>query len=358
VRLTFVVGTGRCGSTMLSAMLGEHPDVLSMSEFFGTLRVGMASLPASRGSFLKRDLDGSEFWELLASPFRMMDEMIASGVRIPEAAYPYGRGRFAPATGVPLICHYVLPMLTADPDALFDDLAGRVRTWPRRPAAAQCEALFGYLAGLLGRPVVLERSAASLNLIGPLHERFPSARFVHLYRDGPDCALSMSRHPVFRRELLALAAAREAGLPASASPQELEAALPVRFAGLIFPPYDAARLMTYPIPVEAFARYQWSPMIRAGVAVLSQLPPASRLSLRYEDLLRDPAATLAKLAAFIGADTHPTWLAAASQRADPAKTGAAARLDPTTQAALQAACAPGTQALAQALALALAATPR
>ena len=79
VRLTFVVGTGRCGSTMLSAMLGEHPDVLSMSEFFGTLRVGMASLPASRGSFLKRDLDGSEFWELLASPFRMMDEMIASG---------------------------------------------------------------------------------------------------------------------------------------------------------------------------------------------------------------------------------------------------------------------------------------
>jgi Sulfotransferase family len=36
MRLTFVVGTGRCGSTMLSAILREHPDVLSMNEFFGT----------------------------------------------------------------------------------------------------------------------------------------------------------------------------------------------------------------------------------------------------------------------------------------------------------------------------------
>ena len=30
---TFVVGTGRCGSTMLSNMLREHPKVLSLSEF-------------------------------------------------------------------------------------------------------------------------------------------------------------------------------------------------------------------------------------------------------------------------------------------------------------------------------------
>lgn len=29
----FIVGTGRCGSTMLSNMLRKHPDVLSLSEF-------------------------------------------------------------------------------------------------------------------------------------------------------------------------------------------------------------------------------------------------------------------------------------------------------------------------------------
>jgi hypothetical protein len=59
--------------------------------------------------------------------------------------------------------------------------------------------------------VVVERSAASLNMVGALRGQFPAARFVHLYRDGPDCALSMSRHPVFRREILALAAAHQAG---------------------------------------------------------------------------------------------------------------------------------------------------
>ena len=37
MQLTFVVGTGRCGSTLLSRLLREHPDVLSMSEFFSTL---------------------------------------------------------------------------------------------------------------------------------------------------------------------------------------------------------------------------------------------------------------------------------------------------------------------------------
>ena len=52
MRLTFVIGTGRCGSTMLSAILQAHPDALSMSEFFGTGKEGTC---ASRdGRFTSR----------------------------------------------------------------------------------------------------------------------------------------------------------------------------------------------------------------------------------------------------------------------------------------------------------------
>src|SRR6266568_5483520 len=206
VELTFVAGTGRCGSTLLSRIMARHPDVLSLSEFFGILRLagatGRAKIPAG-------DMTGADLWELLSRPFPLLDAMVTAGLRTAEMIYPFGRGRFDPATGIPLISHFTLPMLTKEPDELFGALAAEVPRWPRRPAAGQYEALFGYLAGLLGRPVVVERSAASLHLVGRLHEQFPAARFVHLYRDGPDCALSMSRNPMFRREVLAASARPE-----------------------------------------------------------------------------------------------------------------------------------------------------
>jgi len=346
VPLTFVVGTGRCGSTLLSRVLREHPDVLSLSEFFGTLRLAGDS---GRSGFPVSDLTGEQLWDLLARPFPMLDAMLAAGLRTAEMIYPFGTGRFEPATGVPLISHFVLPMLTVKPDELFDELAAEVPRWPRRPAARQYQALFGHLAGRLGRPVVVERSAASLHLIGLLREQFPAARFVHLHRDGPDCALSMSRHPMFRREVLAAAARHATGLPPAATLPQVDAALPVRLRGMICPPYDAARLMAHPIPAAVFGRDFWSPMICAGQAALRELPAGSWTRLRYEDLLGDPAGCLTRLACFIGVGAPPSWLEAATALAGPPDARrigtAAAELDPDAFAALRAACEPGTQAL-------------
>src|SRR5437763_1098947 len=266
VELTFVVGTGRCGSTMLSRLLREHPDVLSMSEFFSTLRIAAACGPAG---FPVYDMDGAQLWRLLASPFPMLDAMISDGLRTSEMLYP-DHGRFGADTGIPLVSHYILPMLGADPDWLFDELAAEVPRWPRRPAAAQYQKLFGYLSKLLGRPVVVERSASSLRLIPLLHAQFPAARFVHLHRDGPDCALSMSRHPAFRREILAIGAVRSVKLPAGSTLQQVNDALPERLRGLVCPPYDARKLRDFPIPVEVFARCRPAPGLadrgRAGGA--------------------------------------------------------------------------------------------
>src|SRR3984893_12524358 len=81
VQLTFVVGTGRCGSTLLSRLLREHPDVLAMSEFFSTLRIAAAAGPAR---FPTDDMDGAQLWRLLASPFPMLDAMISDGLRTSE----------------------------------------------------------------------------------------------------------------------------------------------------------------------------------------------------------------------------------------------------------------------------------
>ncbi|MFG2525973.1 sulfotransferase [Streptomyces sp. NPDC048527] len=59
--MTFVVGTGRSGSTALSEILRLHPAVLSLSELLATIEPG--ALP-------EEPLDGEEFWEILALPGR------------------------------------------------------------------------------------------------------------------------------------------------------------------------------------------------------------------------------------------------------------------------------------------------
>jgi hypothetical protein len=188
-------------------------------------------------------------------------------------------------------------------------------------------------------------------MIPLLHAQFPAARFVHLHRDGPDCALSMSRHPAFRREILAIGAVRatRTGLPAGSTLQQVNDALPERFRGLICPPYDARKLRDFPIPVEVFGRDRWSPMICAGAAALAQVPTAAWTSLRYEDLLADPMPNLARLAEFIGISAPRDWLDLAARTVDPTRTGTAvAELDADALARLRAACEPGTRALAAA----------
>ncbi|GGL80000.1 hypothetical protein GCM10010129_24530 [Streptomyces fumigatiscleroticus] len=339
----FVVGTGRCGSTLLSQLLHLHPEVLSASEFLAVLKAAVRSptLPAA-------PLDGAELWALLTGTVPELDALIAAGLTPPEMTYPYGTGRFTTEHGIPLICHDLLPTLTDEPDALFDRLADEVPRWPRRPAAAQYRAFLGLLARLFGRRLVVERSAASLLLVDDIDRLFPGSRIAHIHRDGPDCALSMSRHPAYRRELisaLAVRDARRAGL-GDLSPAALEAALP-RYRGLLGPPYDAERFRRCPLPVESFARGYWSGMIRAGTAMLARLPADRRTQLSYEDLLADPAGSLTDFARFLGVDAPASWLATAARTVDGTRAGrAAAELPPRRYAALVELCAPATRALA------------
>jgi hypothetical protein len=153
----------------------------------------------------------------------------------------------------------------------------------------------------------------------------------------------MSRHPVFRRQILAAAARRATGLPASATPQQVNAALPERLRGMICPPYDAGALMGHPIPVPVFGRDIWSPMVCAGAAALRALPPGSWTQLGYEDLLRDPVTALGRLAAFVGVTAPRSWLDAAESLIKPMSRTTLA--DPDTLSALRAACEPGMRAL-------------
>jgi hypothetical protein len=345
---------------MLSRILHQHPNVLSVNEFFATLMRALHDRVFPVG-----ELDGQELWWMLSMPFHFFDAALRDGLKFPELCYPYGQGRFDPRTarnrpgtrsepgdGVPMICHATLPMLTDDPDALFDKLATEVTAWPRRPAGEQYRALFRLLAGTSGRTAVVERSSTSLSVVALLHQQFPEARFVYMHREGADCAQSISRHPMYRMAGLRAAAVRATGSSSSWDEIDAEFArlyqlnkIPEEFTGLVGWPFDAERFMTYPIPLDFFGRL-WSRMVRQGAASLSELPSDAWISVRYHELLADPGAQLARLADHMGVQPVPQWLAAAGELIAQRRAGAAAAgPSPDELASLREACADGEQAI-------------
>lgn len=336
--LTFVISTGRCGSTLVSRMLRAHPEVLSLSELFSTVRYrGYLPSRADDGA-----PDGEVFWRMFSEPDPAVDVMVAKGLKASEWIYPYGTGRFDPAEGVPAICNMTLPLLTDDPDALYDELAAEVPGWPARPSADQYRALFAYLAERFDRRVVVERSGASLWMVPRLRQHFPEARFVYLTRDGADSALSMSRHAGFRLMLLGREAARLAGV---ASPEYLGAdqfqLLPAELGRLLTDPSQLPALMRRDIPVTAFGAL-WSAMICEGADDLLRLPAESWMMTSYEALVVDTSAELTRLADFLGVPVSAAWLTEAARLVDPGRRSASTRPDPRLLAALRRSCAPGT----------------
>lgn len=311
--LTVVVGTGRCGSTALSRVLRLHPQVLSLNEFFATF---------DPEPFPEGTLDGEEFWRLLAAPRPFADRIIRTGPDFPELLYHRGEGRFSAFDGgIPAISLMTLPHLTDEPDVLFDKLEPVVRAGEPRPVADHYRALFDLLGDWLGSHAIVERSGASLGRVPLLRKHFPEARFLHLYRDGPDCAVSMSKHPAFR-----LFCMRD-------DPELAEA---MRDESV-----DLARVLARPLPLTAFGRL-WSDMIVEGLRNLDGAPCA-RLS--YESLLTDPEAALTGVARYLGVDPVPGWLAAGQRLLGAGRSGQAGELALTDQEGLRNACEPGTAAL-------------
>ncbi|WP_336115698.1 sulfotransferase family protein [Streptomyces sp. PTD9-10] len=336
--LTFVIGTGRSGSTALSRILNSHPDVLSLNEFMAS--VGDAAFPEGT-------LTGEEFWQSLCRPAPHFDRMIRSGLPLPEFLYTRRPGKYAAeTTGIPALSLMVLPHLTEDPDGLLDELDAAVVQWPEGTAAEHHRALFGLLCARFGRTAVVERSGYSTGWAPGLRATFPDARFVHMFRDGPDCALSMSRHPGFRTISLLREIKTRAGVGSLADLRDEDVrALPADLSPLLSERFDPALVRDRDIPLRTFGTL-WSELVFEGTEFLSRLPADQRTTLAYEDLLDNPAAELTRLAGFVGVDPLPQWLLTGSELLDHSRRGSARRLPAAELDELRESCAPGTRVLA------------
>ncbi|MDT0344389.1 sulfotransferase family protein [Streptomyces litchfieldiae] len=337
--LTFIVGTGRSGSTVLSEIINAHPDILSLNEL-------LASLLEPDHAFPGQPVTGEEFWRILSEPNAVFDTLIRSGTPLPEFLYIRKPGRYsATTTGIPALSLMVLPHLADDPDQALDDLARDIRPWPARPVAQHYRALFDLLRARFGGRAVIERSGYSLHWIPRLNETFPEARFVHLHRNGPDCAVSMSRHPGYRTISLLRDVLDHAAVPTLADLTEQHvAALPPDLAALLGAQFDPALIRDREMPVTRFGAL-WSELICEGVAFLDEVPPGRRMTLSYEDVLDDPGHALGRLAHFVGIEPTPAWLGLARSRLDPARRDKTQHLSAEERTALDQACEAGRRAL-------------
>ena len=316
-----VVSTGRCGSTMLSNMLRLNPGILSLSEFFSLL------MP---DPFPAGELDAAAYWRLLSEPWVFFKHAYRLGLRVPEFLYAPGPGsRFTAATGIPPILVTALPHLSDDPEGLYDAVEAFAAGLTPASAAAQHRRLIGWLCDRLGARAWVERSGSSLLYISQLVGLFRDARFVHLYRDGRECAYSFSRHPGYRLGAVSAMLTHAWACRLTWATQAAGAGA-ARSAAVHAPDIRSRSIRAVQVPVAECGQF-WSDMI---IPALDVLPPAYRrvLQVSYEDLVAEPRQVLLRAGALRSRRRTPPRLArpcrATGRAAFCSLAGPAARPDP------------------------------
>lgn len=242
----FLIGTGRCGSTLLARILASHPDVAFISaaderlrrmgsrgRLNGIIYRGVRHAPRRRTGWLRMRYQPSEGWSIFSDE---VSEMIATPCR-------------------DLTEHDASPWLSA-----------RLKRTLDSRAAVQ------------GRPVFLHKFTgwprARL-----LHEVFPQARFVHVVRDGravANSALQMDWWPGYR------------------GPTEW-----------MFGPISAEHEAEWVASERSFAvlaGLEWKLLMDAYTIAHAAIPPAQWMTLRYEDLVADPETVVSSVAEFARLD--------------------------------------------------------
>lgn len=235
----FVIGTGRCGSTVLAETLCRHPDVGFISNVDERFpRVGRLAR-----------------WNNLI--YR----------RLPSIGAVHKR--FAPSEAYALLDREVSPILSSP----FRDLEERdAGPW----LSQRVEACFSRRAAAQQTPAFLHKFTGWPRA-GFLHRALPSARFIHIVRDGRAVANSWLQVPWWR------------GFGG-----------PDHWQWGPLPPHLAREWEDADRSFVVLAGLLWRMLMDAYAVARDGLPDGSWIEVRYEDLTARPAEMLRTILDFSG----------------------------------------------------------
>lgn len=170
MKLLFIIGTGRCGSTMVQEVLARHSDV----GFISNVDSKLAPL----------DLLGrrnNSVYQRTPLRYTQRDRRRIAGVGDP------GESHFGPSEAYKLFEHHVSPIVSAP----FRDLTAEDATpWLEK----RFRTVFERRMEAQGKPVFMHKFTGWPRA-GFIHKVFPDARFVHVIRDGRAVANSLVQRP-------------------------------------------------------------------------------------------------------------------------------------------------------------------
>lgn len=240
VRYVWMLGSGCCGSSLLSELVARHPDVGFVSNLDDLL--GLPPVAGRANNVLYR--------------------------KVPQALTRKGRARLAPSEGYRVLGAQVSPLL-CEPGSALDDahadpwLLQRFRGFFRSRASAQ------------GRPLFLHKFTGHCRA-GLVEQAFPGGRYLNVVRDGRAVAASLVRQAWWTGD---------AGAAAS-------------WKGVLRPEQaEAWRRAGRPAPL--LAAFAWQLTVEEHERARRDLLPRW-LDVRYEDLLEDQDATMSRVCAHLG----------------------------------------------------------
>ncbi len=242
MNIAFLIGTGRCGSSLIHEILARHADVGFISNIDDNLP--------------HMNLKGRWNNPLFRTP---LGRLTRKGALL----------KFAPSEAYRLIAHRVSPLYAASSRDLE---GGDVTPWLERRVIS----FFEERQRSQGKPVFLHKYTG-WSRVGFFSRIFPEARFVHVVRDGRAVANSWLQMPWW---------------DGYRGPENW-------LWGSLAEPYHREWIESkYSYP--RLAAIGWKVLMDGFERAALELPPQRYLEVRYEDFLADPRTTTETILSFLG----------------------------------------------------------